>query len=185
MNKIEEEKKQKEIIKKSILIKDSKLIGDDIQIAKTIREWIDPNRKSQFNLLFRKSRDGSDCSDFHRCWDKKGATLTLIETDKGYKFGGYTPLEWENSDGLDKTDELTFLFSLNQMKKYTKIQNNRSIYVTKSYGPMFGSGTDLYINKNMNTGNLSNGTFLKNLELANGESSFNVREIEIFQVEFK
>ena len=73
------------------------------------------------------------------------------------------------------------------MKKYTKIRNYRSIYLTKYHGPVFGQGTDLYINQDMNKGN-SNwypGTFLKNGELTNGESSFNVKEIEIFQVESK
>ena len=182
----EEEKREEEELKKN-LIKESKIIGDDIQKGKTIREWIDPNKKIQFNLLFRKSRDGSNCSDFHRCCDKKGATLTLIETDKGYKFGGYTPIEWESHNGLDKTDELTFLFSLNQMKKYTKIQNYRSIFLSKDYGPIFGYASDLYINKDMNKGNSDwgSGTFLKNGELTNGEHSFNVKEIEIFQVEFK
>ena len=185
MNKIEEEKEEE--IKKS-LIKDSQIIGNDIQKDKAIREWIDPNKKIKFNLLFRKSRDGSDCSDFHRCCDKKGATLTIIETDKGYKFGGYTPLEWETNNGLDKFDDATFLFSLNQMKKYIKIDNKkRSIYLSKDYGPMFGYATDLFINKNMNSGGSywSSGTFLKSGELTNGENSFNVKEIEIFQVEFK
>ena len=65
-------------------MKESKIIGDDIQKGKTIREWIEPYQKIQFNILFR---DGSDCSDFHRCCDKEGATLTLIETDTEYKFG--------------------------------------------------------------------------------------------------
>ena len=184
MNKIEEEKEEE--IKKS-LIKDSQIIGNDIQKDKAIREWIDPNKKIKFNLLFRKSRDGSDCSDFHRCCDKKGATLTIIETDKGYKFGGYTPLEWETNNGLNRYDDATFLFSLNQMKKYIKINNKRSICLSKDYGPVFGQGTDLYINKNMNSGNSSwsSANFLKNGELTNGENSFNVKEIEIFQVEFK
>ena len=37
------------------------------------------------------SQDG-DCSDFHRCYDNKGETLLLFETDKNYKFDAYTPL---------------------------------------------------------------------------------------------
>ena len=73
------------------------------------------------------------------------------------------------------------------MKKYIKINNKRSICLSKDYGPVFGQGTDLYINKNMNSGNSSwsSANFLKNGELTNGENSFNVKEIEIFQVEFK
>ena len=165
--------------------KDSKIIMNDENKEKMIREWINPNKNIKFTLLFRKSRDGSNCSDFHRNCDNKGPTLTLIETDKGYKFGGYTPLDWENpSSGKDKNDELTFLFSLNQMKKFTKMNNDRSICVVSCYGPIFGNGTDLYINSDLNTGVTNCSTFLKNRELTNGESSFNVKEIEIYKVEF-
>ena len=62
------------------------------------------------NLLFRKSKDGSNASDFHKYCDKKGPTLTLIHTNKGKIFGGYTPINWESLDGIDKTDDLTFIF---------------------------------------------------------------------------
>ena len=115
----------------------------------------------------------------------EGPALTLVETDGGCGFGGYTPLDWENpSSGKDKNDELTVLFSLNQMKKFTKINNSRSIYVVKNYGPVFGGGTDLYINPDLNTGATNSSTFLKNRELTNGESDFNVKEIEIYKVEY-
>lgn len=176
---------EEEKINKTSLAKNSNIIANDYQKEKVIREWINPNENIKFSLLFRKSRDGSNCSDFHRNCDNKGKTLTIIETDKGYKFGGYTPLDWESNSG-NKIDEITFLFSLNQMKKFTKIKNSRSIYVTKDFGPVFGSGTDLYINKNMNTGvsDFSNGTFLNSGELTGGENNFNVKEIEVFQIDF-
>ena len=62
INKIEEkQKKREEEELKKILIKESNIIGDDIQKGKTIREWIDPNKKIQFNILFI---DGSDCLIF-------------------------------------------------------------------------------------------------------------------------
>ena len=126
-------------------MKYSKIIANDNEKENMIREWINPNKNIQFQLLFLKSRDGSDCSSFHRNCDNKGPTLTLIETDKVYKFGGYTPLDWE-SNYKEKTDELTFLFSLNQMKKYIKINNNSSIACSDDQGPQFGGGSDLYLN---------------------------------------
>ena len=70
------------------------------------------------------SRDGSNCSDFHRCCDNKGPTLLLIKTDKNYRFGAYTPLNWvtpSSGEINDPKDNVTFLFSLNKMKKFTKI----------------------------------------------------------------
>ena len=165
-------------------IKNSKIIQDDEKTENIIKDWIEPNKNIKFSLLFRKRRDGSNCSDFHRNCDNKGATLTLIETDKGYKFGGYTPLDWESHSGENKTDELTFLFSLNQMKKFTKITKDQSIYVGINYGPIFGGGNDLYFNKDMNIGSTHPSTFFQNRELIKGESNFNVKELEVFKVEF-
>ncbi len=41
--------------------------------------------------------------------------ITWIHKNKGKIFGGYTPVNWEtpNSESLDKTDDLSFIFSLN------------------------------------------------------------------------
>ena len=140
----------------------------------------------KFKLLFRKSRDGSNAKDFHKYCDNKGPTLTLIHTNKGKIFGGYTPINWEspNSGYLLKTDDLTFIFSLNSMIKFTKYKEDRSIFTCDSYGPCFGSGSDFGINPNMNTGFSNNSNYLRKLELTDGESEFVVNEIEVFKVEF-
>ena len=132
------------------------------------------------------SNDGYNCSDFHRCCDNKGETLLLFETDKNYKFGAYTPLNWvtsESGEVDDPNDNKTFLFSLNQMKKFTKIQgkNFNTARSQKECGPLLGSA-DLGIKKDMRTGWSSNNTFLTNRELTNGERDFNVKEIEIFKI---
>ncbi len=42
-----------------------------------------------FNLIFKKSRDGSNVSDFHKFCDNKGKTLIMIETTKERKFSGF------------------------------------------------------------------------------------------------
>ena len=133
------------------------------------------------------SKDGYNCEDFHRCCDNKGETLLLFETDKNYKFGAYTPLNWvtpAKGEVNDPNDNKTFLFSLNQMKKFTKIQGKSpsTARSQKEFGPLLGGGTDLGINKDMRTGWCGNNTFLTNLDLTNGEYNFNVKEIEIFQI---
>ena len=51
------------------------------------------------------------------------------------------------------------------------------------YGPCFGSGSDLGICTDMNKGWISNGNYLRNRELTDGESDFVVNEIEVFKVE--
>ena len=186
-----EEKKKKEIEKKENekqlyeISLNSKIIPNDNNNEKVLREWINPNKEIKFKLLFRKSRDGSNGKDFHRYCDNKGPTLTLIHTNKGKIFGGYTPINWESSDGyIDKTDYLTFIFSLNSMIKFTKYKNGHSIFLDKDYGPCFGSGCDLGINPDMNTGWIGNYIYLRKLELTDGESTFIVNEIEVFKVEF-
>ena len=107
------------------MIYNSNIIPNDSNKVKELREWINPNKEIKFKLLFRKSRDGSYGNDFHKYYDKQGPTLTLIHTNKGKIFGGYTPINWEtsNSEYLDKTDDLTFIFSLNSMIKFTKYKD--------------------------------------------------------------
>ena len=182
-------KKEKEIEKEKVKNRiNSTIIQNEPETEKTIRNWINPNNQNlEFKLLFKMSKDGYNCSDFHRCCDNKGETLLLFETDKNYKFGAYTPLNWvtpTSGEVNDPNDNKTFLFSLNQMKKFTKIPGNspKTARSQKSYGPLLGGGTDLGIYPDMRKGWSSNDTFLKNYDLTKGESAFNVKEIEIFQI---
>ena len=182
------DKKEKEKEKQSYLQNKSTIIKNDPEKEKAIRNWINPNIKIlEFKLLFKMSKDGYNCSDFHRCCDNEGETLLLFETDKNYKFGAYTPLNWvtpESGEVNDPNDNKTFLFSLNQMKKFTKIQGKNTLTARsqKDKGPLFGGGTDLGIKKDMRIGWSNSETFLTNRELTNGERDFNVKEIEIFKI---
>ena len=160
---------------------------DEIENINLIKGWINPNKDLNFNLLFRMSRDGSHCSDFHRLCDNKGETLIIIKTDKNYKFGAYTPLNWvtpSSGEVNDPKDELTFLFSLDKKQKFTKIpgKDPQTARSQKDYGPLLGGGTDLGIDPDMKKGWCGNDTFLRNRELTNGEGNFVVNEMEIFQV---
>jgi len=161
----------------------SKIIKYEKETEKKIRDWITPSNTIYIKLIFQLTRDGKNCVDFHRLCDNRGPTLVLIETDRGYKFGGFTSSNWDKSN-LDKIDDWTFIFSLNKMEKYTrKINcNKRSIFCCPYLGPCFGD-SDFGINQNMNTGwsNL-NGTFIKNRDCTNGECYFNVLEMEVYQI---
>ena len=165
---------------------DSKIIKNDFEKEKAIKNWIDPfNKNIKFELLFRKSRDGSSCQTFHQYCDNKGPTLTLVETTKGYKFGGYTPFSFQSQTGYSpKNDNKTFIFSLNLMKQFFKIKEGPLVYYSSAYGPCFGEGgTDFYLNNNLDTGSTINKSFLTNSELTNGESGvFEVSELEIYKV---
>ena len=169
------------------ILNESLILNNEKDKIKSICEWINPNKILDFKLLFRMSRDGSNCSDFHRFCDNKGETLLLFQTDKNYRFGAYTPLNWTSPNSgevNDPNDNLTFLFSLNKMKKFTTLpgKNPQTARSQKGYGPLLGGGTDLGIYDDMKNGWTNNGTFLKERELTNGDTTFKINEIEIYQV---
>ena len=131
----ENEKKEKD---QFFICENSKKIHNDKEKDLAIRKWIDPNKKDfKFKLLFRMSRDGNQSSIYHNLCDNQENLLTIIETDNNLKFGGFSSQSW-GIPGLyiDKT----FMFSLNKMKKFERLNNNKSMHNRKSYGPVFGNG---------------------------------------------
>jgi hypothetical protein len=48
-----------------------------------------------FERIYDASRNGWAAEDFHNCCDEKGWTLTIVETTKGFIFGGFTTAEWQ------------------------------------------------------------------------------------------
>jgi hypothetical protein len=72
--------------------------------------------------IYDATTDGWKAEDFHRCCDKKGPTLTIVETTKDFIFGGFTTAEWETPpptiENIKKPCPHTFLFSVNEGGKY-------------------------------------------------------------------
>ena len=137
------------------------------------------------------SSNGNKSTDFHKYCDNIGPTLTLVKTSKNQIFGGFTSLNWKNEgDGIiDKSNE-TFIFSLNLMKKYDIIdQNKRAITCSKNYGPNFGA-RDFSLDQNMKRGATfanSSCNYLSNnnLELTGGKGeteTFETEELEVYKV---
>ena len=150
-----------------------------------VKSWLN-NRKFNSELLFRKTRDGSNIENFHEKCDNKGITIVFIETTKGYKFGGYTELLWNNNSGHIK-DKSTFIFSFNNKQKYTPRNDNNTIYCGIGQGPQFGSSyPEIHFISNLNRGrsydNSTENTFLLGRKLTNGEEYWDVKEIEIFKI---
>ena len=144
------------------------------------------NRNFKSELLFRKSRDGSTPKDFHNKCDNKGITIVFIETTKGYKFGGYTELQWDYNSGYKK-DKSTFLFSFNYKQKYIARNNNTSIYCGCNEGPRFGCNwPEIYLKNSLNKGQSwddnSTNTFLLRKKLTNGEEFWDVKELEVHKI---
>ena len=106
---------------------------------KIIFNWINPFFKFKTKLLYRCSIDRDSSYKFHEKCDGKGPTITLVKTDKVFKFGGYTSISWNNIQNLQQ-DRNAFIFSLNKKENYT-------IYGGNINGPIFGSN-EIYIRNN-------------------------------------
>ena len=190
-NKIIELEKENKSLKENIKKINEYLFSKSIFNSKIsfdeemVKNWI--GKKFSANLLFSISKNGSEPSEFHRLCDNKGPTIIFIETTKGYKFGGFTELEWDQSSSY-KTDSSTFLFSINNREKYTK-RNNKycSIYCRKDLAPSFGgdSNPDFFCMGSCKNGQICNtNTFATVKELNNGEKYFDVKEMEVYQIKF-
>jgi hypothetical protein len=67
----------------------------------------------QWTLLYRGSRDGFSTSNFHGKCDGRSNTLTVIETTKGFVFGGFTPVAWASSKSWESdSSRKTFVFTV-------------------------------------------------------------------------
>ena len=85
-------------------------------VLKFVRDQY-PN--ARFKKMYDATNDGWNWKDFHRKCDKQGWTLTIVETNKDFIFGGFTTAEWESpSTLLRKSDPHSFLFSVNEERKY-------------------------------------------------------------------
>ena len=82
-----------------------------------LKNWINPNRRMKFNLLYSAKRDGDNRKAFHDRCDNKAPTITIVQTQKDVIFGGYTEAQWD-SESRAKKDQNAFCFSLTNNKKY-------------------------------------------------------------------
>ena len=132
-----------------------------------------------------------NASSFHQKCNSIPNTISIIQTTKGYKFGGYTEKTWENnSDGIWIKDDKSFVFSIDYMKIYNHVNGTDAIFHGNNYGPTFDYCIYLYndFSKNENCTNDKNNAnnrysgFNRDYELNDGESNFSVAEIEVFQI---
>jgi len=127
----------------------------DEKSAAILNSWL-PKAKKGWECIYKASKDTFNTNVFHAKCDNQGETVTIIQSDNGNIFGGYSPLPWSNS-GSYTYDTRTFLFSLKNKNgkapcKFANNTNNKhSIYNSSSYGPTFGGGHDLYICNSSNT----------------------------------
>ena len=148
------------------------------------------NIKSEFELIYRASRDGWNSKDFHRkCYNKK-RTVSLIQTDTNNVFGGYVTIPWKGRGG-SKRDPTAFLILIRSSKNYKPdrftYHKGTAMYDSNTYMCIYGGGNDIKIFSNCNKygGNYTcqySFNTPSNLYLNGDDRSFTVKEIEVFCV---
>lgn len=141
-----------------------------------------------YDLLYKASSDGGSAETFHSKCDKARATLVLVETTEGRRFGGYTSENWRG-DGEDKIDDNAFIFSLDKMMTYSVHSGEPAIGCYEDYGPVFmGCQIRIYDDCFINGGSTYerdlNYYTTEDFELNGGEQNFSVKDIEVYKVTF-
>ena len=161
----------------------------------TIKNWCGYKK---LELLYRSSRDGSTSKAFHDKCDNKGPTITLYRNDKGYIFGGYSPISWTNK-GDYKKEKNCFIFTLYNIHntepyKFPTKNENEGVYHNETVGPSFGSCCDIYISEDFKKSNCSTDfpcRYVDNLgkgksiftgDNNNGNNYIKIDEIEVFKL---
>ena len=163
-----------------------------------VHKWVSETLKAtaKYQLLWQGTTDGYAASTFHTKCNGKGPTLTVIQSDKGNVFGGYTSEQWGfcGSGGAYKYDPTAFVYSLTHKAKCDKQKDKEhSIDDNSGCGPLFGynpsSGSDIDIDNNCNTE--TNYCNLGSYELPPGgdenflagSHTYTVKEIEVYAVQ--
>lgn len=184
---IQEEKLRIEnIIQKNFL--ESKIISENDE-KELILKWINPKSNIKLTLLFQSSRDGDRTSTFYNKVSNKSSILIIIKSNYGYRFGGYTTLNFQNTNNY-KQDEKAFIFSIDKKKKYNNTKAQFAIYTCNSWFA-FGAGHDIKIYDQFKTSNSSHCNFPHSYsggeinEFNGGNYNFTVIECEAYHVEFE
>ena len=144
------------------------------------------NKRLIINLLYKASADGDTASAFHEKCDEANNTIVLVETKDGKRFGGYTTCSWKGNC-IEKADPDAFIFSFDKMKTYDNIPEDDAIGCYPKFGPIFlGCQIKIFDNAFTKGGT----TFEKELnfdtkedyELTGGNRTFEVKDIEVYEV---
>ena len=193
LKKIIKKKEEKNIEKlRNCFLNKSKIILKEDEIDFIINK-LDKYNPIAYKLIYSSSLDGDSAKSFHSKCDGENFILLIIETTKGYKFGGFTSIGFDSS-GFELYDDNAFLFSIDKNKIYEIISANAAaIYCNKRYGPIFCSKNDFnkynicicdnFLNNVSTTSKKSfNYKISDEYELNFGEKNFIVKELEIYKL---
>ena len=162
-----------------------------------ILDMISPGSILTMHLIYKTMFHGDDLKTFKKRAKKHERTLILIETNSGKRFGGYSTKDWGIfrellSNFIDinsfQEDKHSFLFSLDNYKKYSVRDTSKAIYSDDKHVLVFGDGDiiikDNYLVKKSESffpKTYGNSGVDKVNDLC-GDNSFIVKNIEMFAV---
>lgn len=139
----------------------STLVDPDMQAQ--LERWLGAGELKLTNVY--TLRPGDDSSDFHAGADGQGPTFTLLDVTNAagasYLVGGYNPQSWASDEGWHETERdwqrTAFLFNFTDPAVYRQVlstyvlpsQGQRQTFNDIGFGPVFGSGPDLFVNDRM------------------------------------
>ena len=154
--------------------------------------WISFNRLIQLELIYKGKSHNFSSEYFHCYFDDSVPTITLVETIRGNRFGGFTSQIWKGEQTYRK-DKEAFLFNLDKRVRYNiRPECVDKAIMCKSKCTVYFGDCDLVISdQSKNYESFSNfpvcygGKDVNSNELTNGEKKFAMKEIEIFQIYYK
>ena len=142
---------------------------------------------AKFKIVYKATELGDRANIFHQKCDNLQMSLIIIETKKGIRFGGFTTRPWEGNC-VQKIDNDAFVFSIDKKKIYDVFPNEPAVGCYPKFGPVFfGCQIRIYDNffTKISTTCQRRLNFKTNVdyELNNGEQSYFVKDIEVYEIE--
>ncbi len=191
-------KLQKELIEKPY--KNPKCLIKSIEEFNQLTDWIITSSNNvnsiKFTILYDSLIHSDSAVEFHKRCDNQGATLSIIESEHGLRFGGYSTLTWESPEDkygkYKENDSSAFIYSLTHMRKFRCTDQSDVIRCYKDYNVVYGYN-DILIYNNFTANNSSYSNFGNSYDSTDidepkkylaGSNSFKVRKVEVYKVEF-
>ena len=186
-------------IKKVKTCLDSNILYDIPKKNEFINKLLEWTNSKSLELLYRKTKDGTQPEKFHNLCDNKGPTITLFKNEKGNVFGGYASISWK-SEGNYQSAPDSFIFTLTNIYntepiKFPSNNDKQEVYHSSSYGPWFGGGRDIGINSDFSKNSFYTSFPYSYIDISgkgrsifSGDSTnkssgpFNIKEIEVFKI---
>jgi hypothetical protein len=168
-----------------------------------LERWLGAGELDLTNVYTRQPGDTS--ADFHVGADNQGPSFTLLDvlTGSGARFlvGGYNPQSWASDEGWHETprdaERTAFLFNFTAPAVYRQVpssyilpsQGQRQTFNELEFGPVFGSGPDLFVNDRLDVAlswQLSYGRpsdeGLSIIDRGPGDATVRIEAMEVFAI---